>query len=1160
MMALCILLVFALIIGGFALFLWWRRKAQGDRFARSLDEQGAGAPQDISAAAQRAKLDDLRKRFQGGLREYELRGKSIYSLPWYLIVGEPGSGKTEAIRHSEVGFPPGLNEFMQGAGGTINMNWWFTNRAVILDTAGRLMFEKVKPGETSEWREFLNLLKKARPNCPINGLFLTIPVDTLIKDTADKIGAKARQIAKQLDVIQRALDVRFPVYILVTKCDLAIGFRESFDGITDPALQHQLIGWSNPEDLDAPFRPDLVAEHLNTVAKRLQRRRLSLLRDPAAQTEGGRRLPEVDQMYALPTSISQTIAVRLERYLNILFEQGEWSAKPVFLRGIYFTSSMREGSALDADLAEALGIDVSELPPTRAFEKERAFFLRDMFIEKAFREAGLVTRASNAGRMLKRRQIALVGVAAVAMAVLGVFAWFGMGDLNRTIRKEMVLWQAATGADSWGQGMWMPIVVPQAGAARTYRYRGDETIPKLNVNYVQFHTALQERAFKPLEVGWIFRPISLLVPSGDMNRKEPQRVVFERGVVYPLVAAARSKMTMDESTPAAYSPARQMQLLGALTSLIRLEVDGVKEPRSLGGVAPARQYLESWLSYATGTNQVANTNLVVVMDATYSAKGSGEKKWPPAWLLGGDSLAKNPPIARGLQQYFAGAQIGQRAVLDRMKLIEQARTDANAYQMAERKIYSDILAFQQRPGAREVSFADLDAVKPTKLALDQSLDAAQQAKLFQGDAFQLVPAYKSLLAEGHASSKEALMPIYNSLPKDSKKPLFGEVRSLLDSQQSGGIVDQIQRSADADKNMPELDASVLSVTNALFAYRQRWGLYQAALAILPRQRLEFNDMLGREWAFADWRDKKKQLDKLTGDYQGPWRREAMTICEYFLAKGEKAIQEEWIAYYVAEAAKAILSIPLPDMNLLLSKLEKDLAQSALSRIPTEQLPKLNQLRDKIPVLYAQRIQERLAQIAIFPMVAAAPERLLSLEDLRRERSFLQDCVKAADMPLLRESPEVRTVKEKVLRYDSVVRAILSEDGLPLNCTVGLAADQERTTAFTYRGIMMESGQKPFGMMETTMEKLQELGKVSLDKDITIHVHKFKQEPSVSDRSFAAWGPLALIVKNKDGARRANDGRTWFVKYPVPEVGSKETLNLQLEFERALPELEKWAAP
>ena len=209
----------------------------------------------------------------------------------------PGAGKTEAIRHCNVGFPPGLQDEMQGVGGTINMNWWFTNRAVLLDTAGRLMFEEVAPGETHEWPEFLKLLRRNRPNCPINGLLLVIPCDSLVKDTEADITRKAGKIAQQLDVIQRTLDVRFPVFVLITKSDLLDGFREFFDDM-DPDSQHQMVGWSNPQPRDVPFDPGLVDQHIQTVVQRIRKRRLGLLKDPIPQHGAARRTDEVDSLYS----------------------------------------------------------------------------------------------------------------------------------------------------------------------------------------------------------------------------------------------------------------------------------------------------------------------------------------------------------------------------------------------------------------------------------------------------------------------------------------------------------------------------------------------------------------------------------------------------------------------------------------------------------------------------------------------------------------------------------------------------------------------------------------------------------------------------------------------------------------------------------------------
>lgn len=248
----------ASLLAGYHFLLRWRDARKSKAIESQIKGHSAAAPNTISDPASRARLDDLRRSFEAGLDKFRSSGKDVYKLPWYLIVGEPGSGKTEAIRHSNVGFPPGLQDEAQGVGGTINMNWWFTNQAVFLDTAGRLMFEEVKPGQNSEWREFLQLLHRNRPNCPINGLLLVIPSDSLIRDSADDFTRKAGKIAQQLDLIQRTLDVRFPVFVLITKCDLLSGFREFFEDLQDSQTQHQIVGWSNPEPRDTVFDPARV--------------------------------------------------------------------------------------------------------------------------------------------------------------------------------------------------------------------------------------------------------------------------------------------------------------------------------------------------------------------------------------------------------------------------------------------------------------------------------------------------------------------------------------------------------------------------------------------------------------------------------------------------------------------------------------------------------------------------------------------------------------------------------------------------------------------------------------------------------------------------------------------------------------------------------------
>ena len=639
-------LLLGVLMGGLYWLVQKYRQRKARPMERSLRDNLAATPQGVTEPARRARLDDLRKNFEDGVDKFKAAGKNLYSLPWYVLVGEPGSGKTEAVRHCNVGFPPGLQDQLQGVGGTINMNWWFTNHAVVLDTAGRLIFEEVDPGATNEWREFLKLLRTNRPNCPINGMLLCIPADSLIKDTADTLERKGAKIAQQLDQIQRALGVRFPVFVMVTKCDLINGFREFFEDITDPTLQHQMMGWSNPAPLDEPFNPELVTDHLQTVAVRLKRRRLGLLLDPVNSDDpSARRTDQVDALYALPHSM-MTIAPRLRRYLEMIFVAGEWSAKPLFLRGIYFTSSMREGSALDAELAEVLGVPVESLPEGKVWERDRAYFLRDLFMNKVFREKGLVTNATNAKRHQRRRKAVVLASGFLAVVALGLFTWWGVSSFQKTIGAESEYWAAAAGKDKWDENnCWVPIVSPEFPGSPNYPYGGKNEIKLADGSKIlvgKFHYDTMKLVQSDIKVPWVFSLAAVFGSDMNANRRKAQAALFEAGVLRPLIDSARRLIL---KPGAKWSP----QATGALVQLVRLEKQGAY-PAESDGIDPNalfRYVLKDPNDYKD-YKQNDLRNFKEVMDWTY---GANQQPWPPrATWPGADSSVG--AVDRGVESFI----------------------------------------------------------------------------------------------------------------------------------------------------------------------------------------------------------------------------------------------------------------------------------------------------------------------------------------------------------------------------------------------------------------------------------------------------------------------------------------------------------------------------
>src|SRR6202040_444617 len=131
-----------------------------------------------------AEATKLRERFEeaaAALTKQRRRpGHSLYDLPWFVFIGAPGSGKTTALLNSGLKFP--LEQRMgkaavRGVGGTRNCDWWFTEEAVFLDTAGRYTTQDSDAASDSEgWKEFLTLLATHRKRRPLNGIVLTISV------------------------------------------------------------------------------------------------------------------------------------------------------------------------------------------------------------------------------------------------------------------------------------------------------------------------------------------------------------------------------------------------------------------------------------------------------------------------------------------------------------------------------------------------------------------------------------------------------------------------------------------------------------------------------------------------------------------------------------------------------------------------------------------------------------------------------------------------------------------------------------------------------------------------------------------------------------------------------------------------------------------------
>ncbi|MDO5666777.1 MAG: type VI secretion system membrane subunit TssM [Alcaligenaceae bacterium] len=367
-------------------------------------------------------------RFEQGIDRSPLARFSkqyLYQLPWYVFIGAPGSGKTTALINSGLNFPL-AEKFgkvaLKGVGGTRNCDWWFTDEAVLLDTAGRYTTHESDPtGDEKEWKGFLSLLSKYRGRQPINGVMLTVSIADLLSANATDRAQHALVLKQRLQELRDELGIEFPVYVLVTKLDLLSGFESYFDDLSMEEMQ-QVWGFTIPyeqsQTKDFELLPIFDREY-----QLLQERLFDSLPDVLMRTgeDKGKALA-----YSLPQQFAN-LRMILGSFLSDVFSSSKFEQR-VIPRGVYFTSGTQGGLGFDkvaGELKRYMRLDgIQQSQSMQPGDGGKSFFLRKLLQDVVFQEAGL------AGLNLKweRRKRKIQWSAYAVMASLLVIALATWGN------------------------------------------------------------------------------------------------------------------------------------------------------------------------------------------------------------------------------------------------------------------------------------------------------------------------------------------------------------------------------------------------------------------------------------------------------------------------------------------------------------------------------------------------------------------------------------------------------------------------------------------------------------------------------------------------------------------------------------------------------------
>lgn len=347
---------------------------------------------------------------------------TLTDIPWYMIIGSPGSGKTTLLSNSGLQFPLFNelgNQAVQGVGGTKNCDWWITQDAVLLDTAGRYSSQDShQKADQTGWNNFLGLIKKYRRK-PISGLLVSFSMSDLMSMNEYEMSQHILQMKKRIAEVNDFFKTKFPVYIIITKSDMLAGFSQFYETFSHKEREQAFgITFTKEDSIQGDILSKFSEEfrQLTQSVTRRQWQRISLERDPNRKS----------LIYSFSDQFS-SLKPTLDNIVGNLAKLDDRLTTGI-VRGIYFTSGTQNGAPIDriiAKVSSAFGLKSKAKALWN--NDQRSYFIKELLQQVIFPESdqfGVLVGHDKRKSLIKRITMATAGVVTLLL-VIGFFISFG---------------------------------------------------------------------------------------------------------------------------------------------------------------------------------------------------------------------------------------------------------------------------------------------------------------------------------------------------------------------------------------------------------------------------------------------------------------------------------------------------------------------------------------------------------------------------------------------------------------------------------------------------------------------------------------------------------------------------------------------------------------
>lgn len=694
-----------------------------------------GSKTDKAKAEINSRLYDIDASFEhmGGIIKSQKHMTA--ERPWFVALGEPSCGKSALIENSSLDFKcsESENETKKPA-----VKFHYNSQSIVVDVSGKVFFDNWMGGSSAEWNHICTLLRKKHHKKPLNGIILTISAESLLADDRKLTQKKVSLISSELLRLTGTLRMHLPLYVVVTKLDAVLGFREYFQNLDDSA-KDQIMGFQPLTD-EGGFSENDFNAFYDALLLRLRDGAVGLMggKEALELTYQNRSRMEVNgKIYLFPENFGK-LRDNLFYYLQSLFStrdrDGELTA---LFKGVYFTSAEDQGYCLNERFAAFNNKSIDDAPfADGQFKHSRSYFIQEL-MQRLILPSGRDATFTK-GEQLQRR-IPVLAACAALVTLSGIYwyaALFSAPKLEARLTEDQLYYEALTrqfdagqiddapllGVDYQGNGVMM----------LNNSMPGDRRITRIN-----FYSDAQDRIMKRISIPWTFFPASVLKFGLGSDT-----AIADRTFLYDQIQTKMSFLPMVDSVEHSF-------------------IERKGEPLTLEKRAALFEFMGassfSDLHKTPLSNDVYDSSMVrALLEYLYPQSNEAIRRQLAAYYPDYDYLAQSTNNAVVLSEdYAAACQIGIEDLVENWQKL--ANYPSHEYSVLRR----DVTATRELIGI----YDQLDALS----SLNVLITTPDQLERINERYQDLVKQYLSLLDNVDEMTRFAAMQQSSEILKGSKK-------------------------------------------------------------------------------------------------------------------------------------------------------------------------------------------------------------------------------------------------------------------------------------------------------------------------------------------------------------------------------------------------------